>query len=211
MKVVELHLTLLREAPWNSNRMDQAMVSRLRESIKRYGLLGVLVVRRMGELYEVLSGNQRLAVLNDLDYESAPCVVVDLDDAQARLLSQALNHIQGEDDLGLRAELLQEVLGKISEREVLAVLPDSADSLKALSSLGKETIAEHLKAWQQAQAARLKHFIVQLTSSQKDVVEEALSSFLPEVRPGDEGNPNVRGLALYHLCRAHLEDTGRKQ
>ena len=211
MEVIELPLTLLRGAPWNSNRMDHAMMSRLTVSIKRYGLLGILVVRPMENMYEVLSGNHRLAVLNDLGYKSAPCVVVDLDDAQARLLSQALNYIQGEDDLGLRAELLQKVLEKIPEREVLAVLPDSAHSLRALSSMGKETMAENLRAWQQAQPARLKHFIVQLTPSQKDVVEEALSSFLPNVRPGDEGNPNVRGLALYHLCRAYLKEIGRKQ
>ena len=211
MKVVDLRLSLLRAAHWNSNRMEEAMVSRLRESIRRFGLLGVLVVRPMEELYEVLSGNQRLAVLNDLGYERAPCVITELDDAQARLVSQALNHIQGEDDLGLKAELLQEVLETISEPEVLAVLPETVESLKALSSMGKETIAEHLKAWQQAQAARLKHFIVQLTPSQKNVVEEALSSFLPNVRPGDEGNPNVRGLALYHLCRAYLKEIGRKQ
>lgn len=205
MKVVEIPMTLLREAPWNSNRMEQAMVRRLTESIRRYGLVGVLVVRPVGKLYEVLSGNQRLDVLDDLGYDSALCMVVDVGDAEARLLSQALNHIQGEDDLGLRAELLREVLGKISEREVLAVLPESAGSLKALSSLRSETIANHLKAWQQAQSARLKHFNVQLTPSQKNVVEEALGYFLPKVRPGDEGNPNVRGLALYHLCRAYLE------
>lgn len=211
MKVVEIPMTLLTTAPWNSNRMDQAMVRRLTESIRRYGLVGVLVVRRVGKLYEVLSGNQRLAVLDDLGYDSALSVVVDIGDSEARLLSQALNHIQGEDDLGLRAELLREVLGKISEHEVLAVLPESAASLKALSSLGKETIADHLKAWEQAQSARLKHFNVQLTPSQKNVVEEALGHFLPVVRPGDEGNPNVRGLALYHLCRAYLENLRSQQ
>ena len=211
MKVVEIPMTLLRKAPWNSNRMDQAMTRRLTESISRYGPVGVLVVRPAGKLYEVLSGNQRLAVLDDLGYDSALSVIVDIGDAEARLLSQALNHIQGKDDLGLRAELLREVLGKISEREVLAVLPESAGSLRALSTVGKETIADHLKAWQQAQAARLKHFNVQLTPSQKNVVEEALGDFLPKVRLGDEGNPNLRGLALYHLCRAYLESLRRNR
>ena len=62
------------------------------------------MVRPIGnERYEVLAGNQRLRVLRELDVDSVHCVVVDLDDADARLLAQALNRIHGDDDLELRA------------------------------------------------------------------------------------------------------------
>ncbi len=61
------------------------------------------MVRPIGnERYEVLAGNQRLRVLRELDVDSVHCVVVGLDDADARLLAQALNRIHGDDDLGLR-------------------------------------------------------------------------------------------------------------
>ena len=107
MKIVELPITRLTGAQWNSNIMDDAMLSRLKESITRFGLVGNLVVRLLpGGLYEVLSGNQRLGVLAELGYTDVPCVVVDVDDAEARLLSQALNHVQGVDDLGLREKTL---------------------------------------------------------------------------------------------------------
>ncbi|HZA25354.1 MAG TPA: ParB/RepB/Spo0J family partition protein, partial [Dehalococcoidia bacterium] len=110
MKVTELPLEQLKEAPWNSNQMAEAMLSRLRESLTRYGLVQNLVVRPLeGDCYEVLSGNQRLWVLRELQRSPVPCVVVGLNDAHARLLSQALNCIAGEDDLGLRAEMLKEI------------------------------------------------------------------------------------------------------
>jgi len=205
MQVIDLPLGQLQEAPWNPNQMDEAMLERLRESISRYGLVENLVVRPISDwAYEVLSGNQRLQVLRDLGYRMAPCVVVTLDDAHARLLAQALNHIQGEDDLGLRAELLKEVLKTLPQQEVLSILPETCESLKAMASLGQETMAQYLLKWQQAQSARLRHLQFQLTEGQLEVVDEALQRILPTARQVRGDSPNDRGTALYLLCKAYL-------
>lgn len=214
MTVVDLPLKLLTRAPWNSNQMSPAMIDRLRDSIRRFGLVENLVVRATdNDCFEVLSGNQRLEVLGQLGQDLVPCVVVDLDDAQARLLAQALNAIQGEDDLGLRAEVMRKIIETTSQEDILAVLPETADSLNSLASLGQEDIAAHLQAWQKAQSARLKHLTVQLTSDQMEVVESALESLLPEANEslveGRVGNlavnPNIRGQAMFLLCQKFLE------
>ncbi len=183
MNAVILPMTRLTRPTWNSNVMKEEVLSKLRESIRRYDLVENLVVRLLPDgLYEVLSGSQRLGVLAELGYTHVPCVVVDVNDAEAKLLSQALNHIQGEDDLGLRAELLRDVLRELPQDQVLSILPESSESLKALTSLGQQDMAEHLAAWQKAQVARLKHLQVQLTDSQLEVVKEALSRILPKAR-----------------------------
>jgi len=206
MEVTEISLELLRAAPWNANIMNAAMRRHLWESFSRYGQVCNLVVRPLFDgSYEVLSGNQRLQVLHEMGYVTVPCVVVELGDAQARLLSQALNRIQGEDDLGLRAEMLKEVLDTVSRETVLSLLPESVDSLQGLVSMGHESMAEHLQAWQRAQAARLKHLQFQLTPSQLDVVEEALARLLPMARDSQYDSPNARGTALFLLCRRLLE------
>ena len=84
MKTVDISLTELRPAPWNPNQMDERMMERLRESISKYGLVEALVARKIDEVqYEVLSGNQRLRILEDLDFKWVPCVIVELDDARA--------------------------------------------------------------------------------------------------------------------------------
>lgn len=206
MKIVDLPQDCLVEATWNANQMDSKMLSRLRASIGRYGLVENLVVRSDGDGdYEVLSGNQRLQVLRSMGIDPVPCVIVDLNDAEARLLSQALNRIQGEDDLGLKAALIQHVLETLPQSEVLELLPESCESLAALSSLGQTTMADYLAAWDQAQAARLKHMSFQLLPSQLEVVEEAMNRFVPRAREADDESPNVRGRALYMMCLDYLE------
>ena len=78
MKLVDLPIDELQEAPWNSNHMDDYMLERLRSSIEEYGLVEPVVVRSLRSHYfEVLSGNQRLKVLRELKFKSIPCFVVD--------------------------------------------------------------------------------------------------------------------------------------
>jgi ParB family chromosome partitioning protein len=211
VKVSDLPPEQLKEALWNPNRMDEAMLQKLTDSLTRYGLVQNLVVRPLEEdCYEVLSGNQRLQVLRELQRSPVPCVVVDLDDAHARLLSQALNRIAGSDDLGLRAELLQKVLEELPQSEVLKLLPETADSLQAFASLGQQDLASYLQNYQQAQTARLKHLTFQFTPPQLEVIEEALAQVLPRASDAGTGNPNPRGNALYLLCLGYLEGEEKK-
>ena len=207
MHVIDLPVEQLREAPWNPNQMDRAMLERLRKSISRYGLVENLVVRPLGGdgTYEVLSGNHRLQVLQEMVQRTAPCAVVDLSDHHAQLLAQALNHIGGEDDLGLRAELVRRLLESLRRENVLELLPETVDSLTALASLGQDEIVKHLAAWERAQVARLKHLTIQLTQSQLDVVEEALARQPVPVNSHGTSNLNSRGKALYQLCQDFLK------
>ena len=205
MQVVDLPVHAIISAEWSPNEMDVGMRCHLRQSIRRFGLMVPLVVRPSGdERYETVGGAQRLSVLTDLGVATVPCVVVDLDDVHARLLAQALNRIHGEDDLGLKAELVREVLESLPEQEMLDLLPETAESLRALAALGEADLAEHLQAWERAQGARLKHMIFQLTGEQLEVVTRALERLMAGVTKGGS-NPNRRGNALYQMCREYLE------
>lgn len=206
MKIVELPIDELTEAPWNSNQMDEAMMERLKESVSRYGLVEPLVVRPIDDgQYEVLSGNQRLKVLEEMNLKTVPCIVVNLDDANAMLLAQALNGLRGEDDLSLKGALLKEILSSVPEYEVLSLLPETAESLKSLSTINETDLAEHLQAWDKAQVARLKHMQLQFTDKQLETVEEAVSLMIPKVKGNGFDNPNTRGNAFFLLCKFYLD------
>jgi ParB family transcriptional regulator, chromosome partitioning protein len=205
MKAIDINIKDLKPAPWNPNQMDDGMMTRLKESISRYGLVEPLVVRKKDNAYEVLSGNQRLKVLQDMNFKQVPCVVVDLDDTKAMMLAQALNGLKGEDDFALKGALLKQILSSVSEDEVLSLLPETTESLKSLSTINEVDLAEHLQAWDKAQLARLRHMQLQFTDKQLEVVEEAVSSIIPKVKDDSFGNPNTRGNAVFLLCKFYLD------
>ena len=143
MNLIDLPLDSIHPPESNPNEMNSDMMAKLRRSIKRFGLVVPLVVRQIVEQdYETIGGAQRLAVARELGLTTLPCVVVQANDAEARLLSQALNRIAGEDNLGLRAQLLKKVLENVPQSEVLALLPETPSSLEELSSLGQQVVAD---------------------------------------------------------------------
>ena len=206
MKIIEIPIGQLCETPWNANQMDDIMLNRLKGSVQRFELVQPLVVRATADShYEVLSGNQRPKALKDMGYRKLPCVIVDLDDADAMLLAQVLNDLHGEDNLGKKGALFKDILSDISESEVLLLLPETMDSLRALASISEADMAQHLKAWEQAQSARLSHMQLQLTSRQLEVVEEAIRRIQPRVKKKSFDNPNTRSNTVYLICRSFLD------
>ncbi len=138
MNIVDLPIDSIIPAQWNPNEMDLDMLSHLRHSVQRFDLVVPLVVRNVGDnRHETIGGAQRLSVLRELGMTTAPYVVVEADDSEARLLGQALNHVAGSDNLGLRAEVMREILEDKSPEEVMALLPETAASLQALTAVGE--------------------------------------------------------------------------
>jgi ParB family chromosome partitioning protein len=213
VEIVEVPLDLLREAPWNPNEADEATLRRLGASMQRFGIVVPLVVRSMGDAYEVLSGNQRLKVLREQGAATAPCVQVEADDARARLLAQALNALHGQDDLNRKAALVQVLLAAMPADEVAAILPDGAEALRGLGSLAQQSptsLGEQLAAWQRVQeakaAARLAVTSFPLSPEQKEDVERAIRLMLP--RLGRVEAPNRRGVALAAVCAEWADGRG---
>jgi hypothetical protein len=115
------------EAQWNANRVPPRLLAKVRRSIVEFGVIENPVARPHPELpekFEVLSGNHRLRVLRELGHETAPVVVVELGDAEARLLAQTLNRTRGTDNPAAYARLLEEVLARFAPARVAEFLPE---------------------------------------------------------------------------------------
>lgn len=204
MKVTEVLLDQLREAPWNPNEADDATMRRLAASIGRFGTVLPLVVRPVGENFEVIGGNQRLRIYREQGVTIVPCVVVELDELQAKLLAQGLNAIHGADDLNRKAAMVRDLLARLPESEVAAILPDSLEALRSLAHLGDQpgSLAAGLGNWQGREGARLERISFPFTPDQREVVEEAITRALPRVQATED--PNRRALALVEVCREWL-------
>ena len=143
---IDIPIARLVEADWNANRVSASTLAKIRRSIERFGVVENLVARphpTQEGSFEVVSGNHRLRILRELGHESAPLVVVSLDDAQARLLAQTLNRTRGRDDPQAYGELLERILADLEVGELVEFLPETEATIdQVLRELGGAEEAE---------------------------------------------------------------------
>ncbi|BDG30218.1 ParB/RepB/Spo0J family partition protein [Thermus thermophilus] len=122
-EVLRLPLDLLRVRGQPRRRFEN--IEALAESIREKGVLQPLLVRRVGEAYEVVAGERRLRAAAMAGLKEVPARVLELSDKEARLFALVEN-LQREDlnpyeeTVGVLA-LLSEDLGRPVE-EVVALL-----------------------------------------------------------------------------------------
>jgi ParB family transcriptional regulator, chromosome partitioning protein len=131
----QIPVARLREAPWNANRVPAAILRRIRRSLLEFGIVENLVARPHPcerQAFEVISGNHRLRLFVELGVEAVPVVVLELDDARARLLVQTLNRTRGTDDPVACAQLLERILLEFEPARVAEFLPESEATIDRL-------------------------------------------------------------------------------
>lgn len=121
--------------PANSNVMPKALVDKLANEIKRTGLYPPIIVRPVGERYQVLDGHHRVSVLRELGHDRVQAVVWDVNDEQALLLLATLNRLSGSDDPRRRASLVVELSRTIETSELVKRLPENAEKVRQLIKL----------------------------------------------------------------------------
>ena len=103
-------LSLLTPAPYNPRkdlRPGDPEYDRIKRSIEEFGLVEPLIWNERTR--HLVGGHQRLKVLLDLGCSEAEVSVVDLDEAREKVLNVALNKVQGEWDMPLLADLLEDL------------------------------------------------------------------------------------------------------
>ncbi len=75
---------------------DSETVEALKESIRTLGLLQPIVVRKVGDTYELIAGRQRLRAVTELGWETVPARVLELSDEDA-LIAQAVENVNRRD------------------------------------------------------------------------------------------------------------------
>ncbi len=106
-----IHRSQIKNAPYNPRIMDKAAQKRLRDNIRKHGLVSALTWnRRTGNL---VGGHQRLEQLDALekseDYDLTVCVV-DVDEREEAALNVQLNNpsMQGDWDLDKLAQVSED-------------------------------------------------------------------------------------------------------
>lgn len=130
-----LPLAELHAATWNANRVADATLKKIRRSIELFDVLENSVVRpcRCDTIYEthyeVISGNHRLAIYQELEITPVPCVIRDLDDGMARILADTLNRTRGHNDREAYEELVRVATSLTSADTVTSLMMETDKTL----------------------------------------------------------------------------------
>lgn len=201
MNVTEIHVDQLVPNAWNVNRMSKGMMRKLTAYLKREGLVEPIVVRRHPKLesrYEILGGFHRWSICKDeLGYETVSCVVVELNDKRAKILSVNLNSMKGEAVPSLLSNLLHDLEQEMPMPDMEATLPfDQGEITDFLSLLQvPEGFADELEE----NAKRKDREAPEVLTVVLDRKQHGLWVRAMEVAEGEVGgakNPKARTLEL---------------
>ena len=213
MDVVDIKVDQLEANPWNVNRMSPGMMKKLAAYLKREGLVEPIVVRphpKKEDRYEILGGFHRWTICREqLGYETVPCVVVDLNDKRAKILSVNLNSMSGQAVPSLLSNLLHELEQEMPMPDLEATLPFDQGEITDFLSLMQvpEGFADELEqeAKQKDKDAPEVVTII-LDRKQHGLWEQALEAAQDEV--GGARNPKARTLELLATRYPGQEDGG---
>lgn len=106
LKITFVNVNFLKVAAYNPRKWDDAKKAKLKESIKRFGLVDPLIVNSNPKRKNILIGGHfRLKVSKELGYKNVPVVYLDISDIEKeKELNLRLNKNVGEWDLELLKE-----------------------------------------------------------------------------------------------------------
>lgn len=79
----EISVELIERNPFQPRReFDQKAIDELAESLRKHGVLQPLLVRSIGENYQLIAGERRWRAAQQMGLETIPCRVVELEDKQ---------------------------------------------------------------------------------------------------------------------------------
>jgi hypothetical protein len=187
----------------NSNFMNAETLNKLRRHIERTGRYEPLTVRPHPSedgKFQVIHGHNRLRVLRALNYQTAHCIVWNLDDDQTRLYLATLNRLSGSDVRERRAALLENLLATFDVNELATLLPDDRKQIEELERLSCLELDEFTKRATTEEKFRTPVILsFMLDESEVKEINLALDLIL-----NTENEKLSRSQALVHLARFYL-------
>ncbi len=142
LKITFINVTYLKVATYNPRKWDDTKKEKLKESVKRFGLVDPLIVNSASKRKNILIGGHfRLKVAKELGYKKVPVVFVHIPDIKKeKELNLRLNKNTGEWDMDLLKEFDLELLLNVGfdEEDLSDIWDDSLETEDDNFDLEKE-------------------------------------------------------------------------
>ncbi len=184
----------------NCNVMGKGKFGKLKGHIARTGNYEPIVVREhpgRDGCYEIINGHNRVAVLKELGYDEAECVVWDVGDEEVLVLLGTLNRLGGRDDVYRRGRLVRRLCRGRSVKELVRLLPESARAIERLRGLRRSGVKVKEKS-----KAFLNPVVFFVDDAEKGVLEEAIGGAITEEGGGTKAEKRRR--AIVRICNDNL-------
>lgn len=205
----------LQPNPWNSNRVSPEMEARIESSIREFGFIKPIVVRRLEDgTLQILGGEHRTRKAVEMGIAKVPVVVLEgVDDKRAKALGLIDNGRYGEDD----SIKLNEILHELGE-EFLDVLPYDEQDLAGIFASSKLDLDDlgfdekddsgDLPALNDLQRPTITHELMRFKVPVED--REKVSKFIEQVikskgLSSEQDSMVAAGMALVEIVNAARE------
>lgn len=202
LTVVDLPVDKVRPNSWNTNRVPAHIYAKLKQYVRREGLLEPVIVRPVeGEMFELVGGEHRWRIARELGWLHIPAAIVQLDDRRARIASVNLNSLKGDNIASLLAELVHDLSKEASLADLASELPwdeTELDDLLRLLELPQGFADDLAAEAEKAERERPRVVAFSVSAQQEVIISEAIARALVDVAGVS------RGAALTTIARAYL-------
>jgi ParB/RepB/Spo0J family partition protein len=185
----EIPIDLLIPHPARPNRMSKPAFARLVASIKNTGFYEPVVVRAVGEKYQIINGYHRVQALLKLDVKTARAIVCELDDLMTLTLLASLNRLKGTDQPQKKKLLYKELLTKSSAGDLSKNIPASATQIQRLA-------ADELPQSPALPTVMPEAVVFFLNPEQRKIVQSALASARRKYVTGTTAQQNAAAITM---------------
>ena len=201
--VQRIAMNKLEAHPDNPNQQSKANFGKLVRNIERTGRYEPILVRPHPEkkhYFQIINGHHRCHALTKLGYESADCIVWEVDDEQTDILLATVNRLCGTDKLDKKINLLKRLNKSMETGKLAKLLPQTAKQIEQLTNLKMPS--------RPAEAAVFfsNPMVFFVNDGQRKVIEKALSA----AEGGEKRKALRRAAALAQVAEDFLENSELK-
>jgi len=137
VEIKNVPIQSIKPNPWNPNKQSEHVFEKEIKSIKKFGYLDPILVRKKKDGYEIIDGEHRWKAAKEIGTLEIPVNDLgEVSDLDAKQLTILMNEIRGKSETGLLSDLMKELEASLGMGGLLDVMPFTEMEIAGLVNIG---------------------------------------------------------------------------